>query len=330
MGKTVQEIAEACEVSITTVRFIVNGNADKYRIGKETQQRVAQYIAEHGLRVNHAARSLKLNKTETLGIIIPRLSNPFFARLIETFEAHCRDKGYQLIFSCAQNSDQKEADLIKMMLSRGIDGLFIACNSRQSQQYAIKKVNKPIVFIDRNFDTDSISSVITDNFMGGYQLAKVMIKQSQHELVVFVGADTLPTIASRLQGINSYCLTHAKKPPQVIKLKGNTADHGQKGMAYYLQTNHLPRCMITSSLNILEGCVYEAKKNQLQFDQHALLGTFDYHPMLAFLNNPLWVVEQNQQALVQAALEQMMGALQAPQVAHQQICIAPHLIKLNH
>ena len=279
---------------------------------------------------------MKLNKTETLGIIIPRLSNPFFARLIETFEVQCRNLGYQLIFSCSQNDDQEEAKLIKMMLSRGVDGLFIACNSKKSQKNALKIVNKPIVFIDRNFDVGNINSVITDNFAGGYELAKIMLakhqkpKQSLSELAVFVGAASLPTIASRLEGIKHYCEEIGFDALNVIHLKGNTAEHGQHGMCDYLQLNGPPKRMITSSLNILEGCLYEAKKQGRQFETTAIFGTFDYHPMLEFLTNELWVVEQNRQELVKVSADIMMQCLSEPShTSLQQFCSMPSLVGLN-
>lgn len=338
MGKTVADIAQEFNLSITTVRFIIGGNAQRYRISAKTEKKVKDYIEKHGLIVNHAARSLKLKKTETLGIIIPRLSNPFFARLIETFEAHCRSLGYQLIFSCSQNNDKEEANLIRMMLSRGVDGLFIACNSKESQQYAIQSVSKPIVFIDRDFGIGKLNSVITDNFGGGYQLAQAILKDNEHELIVFIGDESLPTIASRLAGIEKYCSEHLKKSFKVIKLKGNSAEYGQKGMQTYLKKNSLPRCMVTSSLNILEGCLYAAKNAKLVFNERAIFGTFDYHPMLEFLNNELWIVEQNRQELVQVAFEMMMNMLQSNQDEdisstlqnNKTFSSNPCLINLNH
>ncbi|NAS61423.1 hypothetical protein CVE36_04715, partial [Pseudomonas syringae pv. actinidiae] len=79
--KTVEQIASALKLSVTTVRLVLNGKAEQYRISAKTQQRIHQYVTEYGYTVNHVARSLKLNKTETLGLIVPRLSNLFFSTL---------------------------------------------------------------------------------------------------------------------------------------------------------------------------------------------------------------------------------------------------------
>lgn len=83
MAKTIEQIANALDLSITTVRLVLNGKAERYRISVKTQEKIADYVNEYGYTVNHTARSLKLNKTETFGLVIPRLSNPFFAALAE-------------------------------------------------------------------------------------------------------------------------------------------------------------------------------------------------------------------------------------------------------
>lgn len=80
MAKTIEQIANALDLSITTVRLVLNGKAERYRISVKTQEKIADYVNEYGYTVNHTARSLKLNKTETFGLVIPRLSNPFSPR----------------------------------------------------------------------------------------------------------------------------------------------------------------------------------------------------------------------------------------------------------
>lgn len=94
MAKTVEQIANDLHLFITTVRLVLNGKADQYRISAKTQQRITHYVTEHGYTVNYTARSLKLNKTDTLGLIIPHLSNPFFSTLAEKLEIRCRAAGY--------------------------------------------------------------------------------------------------------------------------------------------------------------------------------------------------------------------------------------------
>ncbi|NWM54932.1 LacI family transcriptional regulator, partial [Escherichia coli] len=89
------------------------------------QQRINDYIAENGLVVNHIARSLKLNKTETLGLVIPRLSNLFFSTLAEKLESCCRQAGYQLMIACTYSDSEHENSLVEGLLARNVDGMFV-------------------------------------------------------------------------------------------------------------------------------------------------------------------------------------------------------------
>ena len=74
MPKTIEEVARDTGFSVTTVKLIANGQAAKYRISKSTQQIVEDYIRRHGYVVNHAARSLKLRRTDTVGLVVPEVS----------------------------------------------------------------------------------------------------------------------------------------------------------------------------------------------------------------------------------------------------------------
>lgn len=78
-----------------------------------------------GYTVNHAARSLKPNKTDSYGLVIPRLSNPFFAGLAEKSEMHCHQIGFQLTIGCTYGDIKNENKLVRSMDEPNVDGIFI-------------------------------------------------------------------------------------------------------------------------------------------------------------------------------------------------------------
>ena len=73
MAKTVEQIAKDLNLSVTTVRLVLSGKAEQYRISVKTQSRINEHVERFGYTLNHSARSLKLNKTETLGLIVPNI-----------------------------------------------------------------------------------------------------------------------------------------------------------------------------------------------------------------------------------------------------------------
>ena len=129
MVKTVNDIRDLAEVlglSITTVSRVINGKAKKYRISDETQKRVLLAAKQYNYVPNKLARGLKLSRTDTLGLIIPDISNPFFADIAQSIEKEARSKGYSLILCDSGEDHVLEKELIALLLSHKVDGIIIA------------------------------------------------------------------------------------------------------------------------------------------------------------------------------------------------------------
>lgn len=320
MAKTVEQIANDLNLSITTVRLVLNGKAEQYRISAKTQTRINDYVTEHGYTVNHTARSLKLNKTDTLGLIIPRLSNLFFSTLAEKLEMRCRAAGYQLVISCTYSDAKHENRLVEALLQRNVDGLFVVPSSRQAQQHHLKQVNRPLVVLDRDFGTDDVSLVASDNFQGGVQLTDAMLTQGgsagavlrDHPLF-FMGGDTRqPAIRERLKGYQQALLRHGINalPEWVLQAEHNRREDGMAMMQDFLtRYGHPPRAFIASSLPVLEGVLSSLREHYGAVPTNIDIGTFDEHAMLGFLANNIWSMRQDEDAWAEHAFILMQDAL---------------------
>ncbi|WP_347253661.1 LacI family DNA-binding transcriptional regulator [Leminorella grimontii] len=317
MAKTIEQIANALNLSITTVRLVLNGKAERYRISVKTQEKIAAYVSEHGYTVNHTARSLKLNKTETFGLVIPRLSNPFFAALAELLEIRCRAMGYQLMISCTYGDPKYENRLVKSLEERNVDGIFVVSVDAKSQAHHVKHRSKPLVFLDRDFGVADASCVITDNRDGGYRLTAAMldspmVNKTQQPIHFFVGDVGLPTIAERLSG---YVAAMAERGMERDERHLSYADHnrvedGELMMNRYIELHgESPVNFIASSLPILEGGLSVLRERYGYIPSRINIGTFDEHVMLSFLGNNLWSMRQDEKGLVENACRVMLAKL---------------------
>ncbi|WP_415860466.1 LacI family DNA-binding transcriptional regulator [Pantoea cypripedii] len=312
MAKTIEEIAKDLSISITTVRLVLNGNADKYRISQKTQQKINDYIAQHGYVLNYAARSLKLNKTELLGLIIPRLSNPYFSHLAERLELKCLEAGYQLMTCCTYSDPKREMQLVESLLSRNADGLFIAPASLKAQEHHLKLSTKPIVIIDRDFGSEDVSVVISDNAAAAEKLTAEMIKHDATPFLFLAGDDKQPSIKERIRGYrNAMAAAGLKTSKEGILNEGhNSIEDGRKIMVRYLDKNGaLPTSFITSSMPLLEGALSVISERYGHIPPELNIGTFDTHPMLKFLPNRVWTARQNEEVIVQHAFNAMLQAI---------------------
>ncbi|RJT18011.1 substrate-binding domain-containing protein [Buttiauxella izardii] len=312
MAKTIEQIATDLGVSITTVRAVLNGNAQKYRISEKTQERINSYVKKHSYTINLAARSLKLNKTDTFGLVIPRLSNPFFSALAELLEARCREQGYQLMISCTNNDTAYENLLVKSLENRNVDGIFVVSTNATSQAHYLKHCLKPLVFLDRDFGVEGACCVVTDNVDSGFRLTDAMLNHTHAPIQFFVGDPNSPSIVDRLTGYRAAMKQHGIKiMPEYISSAGhNQLSDGEKMMADYIDTHHRwPQHFIASSLPILQGALGVLRERYGYIPHEINIGTFDDNIMLSFLANNIWAMRQNEKHLAHEACQLMLEKL---------------------
>lgn len=313
MAKTVDEIASELEISVTTVRLVLSGKARQYRIAERTEKRIRDYTDEHGYALNYTARSLKLQRTDTLGLIIPRLSNPFFAELAEKLEIRCRNAGLQLMVSCCHNDPATQTHLIDTFKQRNVDGLFIVPSDKNSLKHCKTRFENRTVILDRDFKA-KLPLVMSNNESSGEQLTHKLLTavKGSPEILFLVGNPQLPTIAARLKGFKQALKNNGIKRSQVTLLESssNRDEDGKQLMLQWLaEGRDLPDILLTSSLPVFEGALSALRQQLRQIPEQMTLGTFDDHTMLDFLPNRLYAARQNEDDLVQAALTAMSALL---------------------
>lgn len=309
MAKTIEQIATDLGVSVTTVRAVLNGNAQKYRISEKTQERINSYVKKHSYTINLAARSLKLNKTDTFGLVIPRLSNPFFSALAELLEARCREQGYQLMISCTNNDTVYENLLVKSLENRNVDGIFVVSTNATSQAHYLKNCLKPLVFLDRDFGVEGACCVVTDNVDSGFRLTDAMLNHIHAPIQFFVGDPGSPSIADRLAGYRTAMKQHGIRiaPEHISSAGHNQLSDGEKMMADYIDTHHRwPPHFMASSLPILQGALGVLRERYGYIPHQINIGTFDDNIMLSFLANNIWAMRQNEKHLAHEACQLML------------------------
>ena len=116
MSKTAEEIASETGFSVTTVRLVINGQADRYRISAKTKKLIEDIVVAHGYSVNHTARSLKLKRTDSIGFVVPDLANAFFARLMAALEILCRKRDFVCSACIWRGKPQQDAHTVSFRI----------------------------------------------------------------------------------------------------------------------------------------------------------------------------------------------------------------------
>ncbi|PJG84312.1 LacI family transcriptional regulator [Conservatibacter flavescens] len=326
MAHSAEQIAKNLNLSITTVRLVLNGKADKYRISPKTQERIHKYVEVHGYSVNRIAQSLKINKTHQFALVIPRLTNFFFSNLAEQLESRCHQSGYQLMICCTYNNTEHEKKLIKSLEEHSVDGIFIVSATEDCQRHAIKYCSKPIVFLDRNFAIDNASYVVSNNYQSSYYLTTTMRSMISEPIYFFAGDRLLPTIKERLQGYSD-AIQDYQTDIYIHYSAHNTVMDGKLMMEKYIAHHkNYPHNFIASSLPILDGLLSVVHQYYGKIPQDINIGTFDESLSLDFLPNNVWSIKQNDSQLALNAFQLMLDKIQNNDI-QKTIIVESHLVK---
>lgn len=198
---TLQDIANQLSISKATVSFVLNGHGDAKRVSKETQEKIIQFARENNYQANYLARGLSLGKSDTIGLIVPNISDSYFARIARRIERKARRSGYNVVFSSSRENRERESELIQTMLSRGIDGLIIASSQKnQDDILRLKENNFPFVLIDRHYPELETNYVGEDNEGGASQATIQLIKSGRKQIAFVTLKNDLEAIHDRLAG----------------------------------------------------------------------------------------------------------------------------------
>lgn len=333
MSKTAEEISKATGFSITTIRFVLNGQSEKYRISAATQKQIKDYIAIHGYSINHAARSLRLKRTDTIGLVVPDLANAYFARLMAELEILCRKRNLLLLTAASHDNPELENRVITNLLARGVDGLVIApCQEVSLPQLKKTKSRPAIVLFDRDYSSSPFPTVVSDNYQAGLEITRQLLLHADGRCYFLCGHSDLPSIRDRMRGFLAACEEKGIDDGEsLIRLEAeNTPEAGRQLMQRLIaELGKPPRAFLCSSLMVLEGALQQIKAETGKVDKKILIGTFDDHAMLDWLDNRVLSIKQNEAALAQRVFDRLVEPLSERKKNRQHDSVAVELIRRN-
>lgn len=180
MSVTIKEVAADAGVSIATVSHVINKT--RY-VSQEVCDKVNASIAKLNYYPNHLVGGLRKNKTYTIGLIIPSISNETFGALTENIQKRFLALGYNLILCNTSYDSKLEERALNTLIMKKVDGVIIIPAYGYSDKIReIKEMNIPIILIDRIFESLNIDTVRVDNFKGEYEIISYLIAMGHRNI----------------------------------------------------------------------------------------------------------------------------------------------------
>lgn len=296
MKITIKDIAAACNVSKATVSRYINGSG---YVSQEVAERIALKIKALNYIPSATARSLSTRKSKVIGVIIPEVSNSFFAEIFKGI-SDVADKNDLNIFYCDTDNDaMKELKALNMLRQYEICGIILTpatgglLDSKYSGEFvnAVKSLNVPVVLLDRDVEYVDWDGVFVDNFKGAYDSTKILIENGHTKIANISGDLKLLIGQERFRGYMTAMDEAGITMNQAYIIEGDfTTDTAYRKTLELLDLEVRPTAISSPNNLTTLGVLKALSERQLTIpDDMAIVG-FDDIELLKLLNINLTVV----------------------------------------
>jgi len=196
---TIKHVAARAGVSFTTVSHVLNGTR---RVSDSARQRVEQAIAEMGYSPSAVARSLKMSVTSILGVLVPNITNPFFAELTRGIEDCCRQTDYSVFLCNSDDDPERQARYLQTLLERRVDGLLLAAAAGEASVLAqrLESARVPTVVVDRAIAGLTADLVRVDHQAGAHMAVSHLLSLGHRSIACLSGPSEFAVSRARVAG----------------------------------------------------------------------------------------------------------------------------------
>lgn len=304
----IRDLARLLGLSTTTISRVLNGKSEKYRISKLTAQKVMQAAKEYSYSPSKIARGLKMDKTDTIGLIIPDISNPFFADIAYSIEKEARSKGLSLILCDSVDDLKVEKELISLLRSHKVDGIIIApVGTRYEHIISVHNSGVPMVVIDRCFPDINLPSITSDNYQGGFDATNYLISLGHKKIACIQGVPESFPNKERVRGYSEACEKN-NLPIDGDMVVGDSfiMENGYRQTRIIFSMENPPTAIFAFSNLISLGVIKAVNEMGLRIPQDVSLISFDEQPYSAYLGTPMTTVNQKKSEIGQLAMDVLL------------------------
>ncbi|SPM24552.1 substrate-binding domain-containing protein [Vibrio cholerae] len=323
---TMKDIARLAGVSTSTVSHVINKSRF---VSDEIAERVNNAAQQLNYAPSALARSLKMNRTKTIGMLVTTSTNPFFGEVVKGVERSCYHQGYNLILCNTEGDNQRMKASINTLLQKRVDGLLLMCSTLEGERLDVfdRYPDIPIVVMDWGpilFASDKIQD---NSLQGGYMAAKHLIESGHKEIGCITGPLIRHQAQMRYEGYKRALAEAgiAINPDWIVE-SDFECEGGYQAFEKLYQRGKLPSALFVSNDMIAMGVIQAASQRGLRVpDDLSLIGYDDVH-IAKFMTPALTTIHQPKYRLGKAAVDTLLYRLENPDTTAQVVQLEPTLV----
>jgi LacI family transcriptional regulator len=300
------DVARRARVSVATVSYVVNNGPRP--VAESTKKRVLRVIQTLGYRPSGVARSLRLQSTRTIGLLVPDTANPFFAALAKGVDETVFAHGYSLLLCHSDYIAAREQAYVELLLAREVDGvLYVQGTPDAAGLHRLLRCGVPTVAVDREIPDAALDRVIADNFGGSVQATQYLIGLGHRRIGCIARHVPLSNAAERIRGYRT-ALTGAGLPvtPAYLVPGGPGYEEGRRAMTELLGLSPRPTAVLAYPDVVAIGAIRAAHDAGLRVPEDVSVVGFDDIPVAAFIRPRLTTVAVGIGEMGQRAVEVLL------------------------
>jgi len=321
-----KDVARLAGVSTSTVSHVINNNRF---VSESVRAKVDQAIQSLNYAPSALARSLKINQTHTIGMLLTTSSNPFYAEVVRGVEDSCYQRGYSLILCNTAGDEERMNRSLETLMQKRVDGLLMMCTESHlpSADILNRYPSIPTVMMDWA-PFEGRGDIIQDNALLGGELAtQHLIDSGYTRIACIAGPQDKTTARMRLEGFHQ-----AMEKSGLDVLPGYVVNGdfefqgGYNGMIELLALETPPQAVFTSNDAMAVGVYHALYQAGLQIPQDVAVMGYDDIELARYLSPPLSTIHQPKDELGELAIDTLIHRLSDPDASQQTLVLTPELV----
>ncbi len=292
MPITIKDIARRTHVSHSTVSRALHGSP---LISNDTSERVRLAALELGYLPSAAARTLKTNRSQALGVIIRTVDDPFFSEILQGIEQVAQASGYSLLIAASQRDHEQEQSIVEAMVERRVDGVIICSTPVNIQlSHQIASFGVPIVVINNQSAEEYRYSIYHDDTDGSQQLTRYLIGLGHRKIAYLGNSASGRSTLERLAGYQREMKNaHIAVPADYIyQVHGGNPDDGLTGLDHFLNLPERPTAIVSYNDMMAIGILKGLQQAGIRVPEEMSVTGFDNILFSAYTNPALTTFDQ--------------------------------------
>lgn len=323
---TQSDIAKELNVSRITVSKALNDHSD---ISVDMKRRVKETAERLGYIPHFHARNLQSKKTQTIGVVVPDVSNSFFSFVIHGIMDAAQESGHHIILTVSRENAAIEKQNIMNLLSMRVDGLLVAVSNETTNASifeTVKRTETPLVFFDRVIKNSNFSSVGINDYKAAVDLVQHLVNCGYRKIAHLAGNRKIQIGRDRCRGYTDVLTSNNLEQRREWLIEGGlTRTAGYNGCKQLLTCSELPEAIYVANDRIAQGAYSALQEAGLQIPNDIGIAGFGHVEFAELLSPALSIINVSPHSLGQQAMKLLVKEINNPDLKKRHIKIAADL-----